>query len=106
MKITQLESLPSIYKFKNKEDFCNRLIQEVITISKNNSLYSKKNKKISELEKYRNTLITKDERLNMLLEKSISMKEDLTSKITMLIEDNNVVRNKLLEILHPGGEIK
>ena len=42
----------------------------------------------------------------MLLEKSISMKEDLTGKITMLIEDNNVVRNKLLEILHQGGEIK
>ena len=100
MKITQLEPLPSRYKVKNKEDFCNRLIQEVITISKNNSLYSKKNKKIIELEKYRNTLITKDERLNMLLEKSISMKEDLTSKITMLIEDNNVVRNKLLELLH------
>ena len=106
MKITQLEPLPSIYKFKNKEDFCNRLIQEVITISKNNSLYSKKNKKIIELEKYRDMLNTKNERLNMLLEKSISMKEDLTSKITLLVEDNNVVRNKLLEILHPGGEIK
>ena len=37
----------------------------------------------------------------MLLEKSISMKEDLTSKISLLVEDNNVVRNKLLEILHP-----
>ena len=106
MKITQLESLPSIYKFKNKEDFCNRLIQEVITISKNNSLYSKKNKKIIELEKYRDMLNTKNERLNMLLEKSISMKEDLTSKITLLVEDNNVVRNKLLELLHPEGEIK
>lgn len=100
MKISQLEPLPSIYKFKNKEDFCNRLIQEVITISKNNSLYSKKNKKIIELEKYRDMLNTKNERLNMLLEKSISMKEDLTSKITLLVEDNNVVRNKLLEILH------
>ena len=106
MKITQLEPLPSIYKFKNKEDFCNRLIQEVITISKNNSLYSKKNKKIIELEKYRDMLNTKNERLNMLLEKSISMKEDLTSKITLLVEDNNVVRNKLLELLHPEGEIK
>lgn len=100
MKITQLEPLPAIYKFKNKEDFCNRLIQEVITISKNNSLYSKKNKKIIELEKYRDMLNTKDERLNMLLEKSISMKEDLTGKITMIIEDNNNVRNKLLELLH------
>ena len=98
MKISQLEPLPSIYKFKNKEDFCNRLIQEVITISKNNSLYSKKNKKIIELEKYRDMLNTKNERLNMLLEKSISMKEDLTSKITLLVEDNNVVRNKLLEL--------
>jgi phosphatidylinositol kinase/protein kinase (PI-3 family) len=100
VKISQLEPLPSIYKFKNKEDFCNRLIQEVITISKNNSLYSKKNKKIIELEKYRNTLNTKDERLNMLLEKSVSMKDDLTSKITMLIEDNKSVKNKLLELLH------
>lgn len=101
MKITQLEPLPSIYKFKNKEDFCNRLIQEVITISKNNSLYLKKNKKIEELTKYKNVLNTKNERLNNLLEKSINMKEDLTSKISLLVEDNNVVRNKLLELLHP-----
>jgi DNA integrity scanning protein DisA with diadenylate cyclase activity len=101
VKITQLEPLPAIYKFKNKEDFCNRLIQEVITISKNNSLYSKKNKKIIELEKYRDVLNTKNERLNNLLEKSINMKEDLTSKISLLVEDNNVVRNKLLELLHP-----
>jgi hypothetical protein len=27
------------------------------------------------------------------------MKEDLTGKITMIIEDNNNVRNKLLELL-------
>lgn len=101
MKISQLEPLPSIYKFKNKEDFCNRLIQEVITISKNNSLYLKKNKKIEELTKYKNVLNTKNERLNNLLEKSINMKEDLTSKISLLVEDNNVVRNKLLELLHP-----
>jgi hypothetical protein len=101
VKITQLEPLPSIYKFKNKEDFCNRLIQEVITISKNNSLYLKKNKKIEELTKYKNVLNTKNERLNNLLEKSINMKEDLTSKISLLVEDNNVVRNKLLELLHP-----
>jgi hypothetical protein len=100
VKISQLEPLPSIYKFKNKEDFCNRLIQEVITISKNNSLYLKKNKKIEELTKYKNVLNTKNERLNNLLEKSINMKEDLTSKITMIIEDNNNVRNKLLELLH------
>jgi hypothetical protein len=100
VKITQLEPLPSIYKFKNKEDFCNRLIQEVITISKNNSLYLKKNKKIEELTKYKNVLNTKNERLNNLLEKSINMKEDLTGKITMIIEDNNNVRNKLLELLH------
>jgi hypothetical protein len=101
VKISQLEPLPSIYKFKNKEDFCNRLIQEVITISKNNSLYLKKNKKIEELTKYKNVLNTKNERLNNLLEKSINMKEDLTSKISLLVEDNNVVRNKLLELLHP-----
>jgi DNA integrity scanning protein DisA with diadenylate cyclase activity len=99
VKIIQTEPLPSIYKFKNKEDFCNRLIQEVLSISKNNSLFLKKNKKINELEKYRNVLNTKNEKLNMLLEKSINMKKDLTSKITMLIEDNNNVRNKLLELL-------
>jgi len=102
VKITQIEPLPSIYKFKNKEDFCNRLIQEVITISKNNSLFLKKNKKISELEKYRNILNTKNEKLNMLLEKSINMKKDLTGKISLLVEDNNNVRNKLLELLKGG----
>ena len=57
-----------IYKFKNKEDFCNRLIQEIIHISKNNSLYLKRNKKIEELEKYKNSLISKNEKLDILLE--------------------------------------
>ena len=99
MKITQTDPLPSIYKFKNKEDFCNRLIQEVITICKNNPLYSKPNKKISDLSQYRSKLISKNEKLNSLVEKSKDMKLDLTSKISMIIEDNNQYRNKLLELL-------
>ena len=102
MKITQVEPLPNIYKFKNKEEFCNRLIQEVVTICKNNPLYSKPNKKILELINHSNKLIVKNEKLDMLLEKSKNMKNDLNNKISLLNEDNNKFRNKLLEILHPG----
>lgn len=101
MNITQIDSVPSIYKFKNKEDFCNRLIQEIIHISKNNSLYLKRNKKIEELEKYKNSLISKNEKLDILLEKSKNMKADLNSKISLLVEDNNKYKNKLLKILNP-----
>jgi hypothetical protein len=39
MKIKQIEPLGS--KFKNKEEFCNKLIQEIMLISKENETLSR-----------------------------------------------------------------
>jgi len=99
MKITTIDPLPNIHKFKNKEEFCNRLVQEVINITKSNSISLKSNSKIIDLTMYKNKLILKNEKLDMLLEKSKVMKEELNSKINLLSEDNDMFRNKLLEIV-------
>ena len=104
MKIVQVDPLPNVNKFKNKEDFCNKLIQEVINITKNNSLMEKSNKRIFEVTNYRNSLILKNQDLDKLLEKSNKMKEDLTDKINMLTEDNARLRDKFLLILQPEKE--
>lgn len=98
MKITKIENVMSVQKFKNKEDFCNRLIQEIMVISKNN-LFHKKNKKIEDLSKYKNKLISKEKKLDSLLEKSKSIKEDLNNKINLLVEDNVKYKNRLLNNL-------
>jgi len=98
MKITQIENAMTVQKFKNKEDFCNRLIQEVLMLSKN-SLFHKKNKKIEDLSKYKNKLISKEKKLDSLLEKSKSIKEDLNNKINLLVEDNVKYKNRLLNNL-------
>lgn len=99
MKIIQISPIPSVYKFKNKEDFCNRLIQEILIICKNNPLYLKSNKKLLSLSKYKNTLVEKNEKLDSLIEKSIEMKTDIINKISLLTDDNNQYRNNLLKIL-------
>jgi len=103
MKIIKIESLPNVNKFKNKEDFCNRLIQKVMSISKKSLAMEGSNKKINEVIEYRNKLITKSQKLDNLLEKSKDMKKDLTEKIDVLIESNNKYRNRLLEMLGSGG---
>ena len=99
MKITQIEPLPSINKFKNKEDFCNTLIQKILTISKKNKFFSKTNTRFIKLTKLENSLIKKGENLNTLLEKSKAIKNDLSSKIIILTEENNLYKNKLINIL-------
>jgi hypothetical protein len=103
MNIIQVNPLPNVNKFKNKEDFCNRLIQEVITITK--KIPSKTNKKIIELNNYKNKLILENENLDKLLQKSYDMKNNINNKIKILVEDNNKIRNKYLDILKPesGG---
>ena len=105
MRIKNIESLPAVNTFKNKEDFCNRLIQEVILICKNNPIYSKPNKKTIELSNIKSNLINKIEKLDSLLEKSKDMKKDLNSKIDILVEDNSMYKEKLLNILHSKEEL-
>jgi len=99
MKIKKIDSVISINKFKNKEDFCNRLLQELSEIYKNNPTMEKANKKVVEITNRKNQLFNKNEKLDKLLEKSETMKKELASKINMLTETNNNYRTKLLEIL-------
>jgi hypothetical protein len=99
MRIHQIEPILSVNKFKNKEDFCNKLIQKVISLTKNNPIYLKSNKKILELDKLKNSLTNKNNKLDSLLEKSKIMKEDLTNKVNVLVEENNMYKDKLLNVL-------
>lgn len=102
MKITKLESLPNILKFKNKEDFTNRLIQQVITICKNDALFLKSNDRITKLDLYKKELDLKNEKLDSLLEKSSQMKSELKKKIHDTTESNKIFKEKLLNRL--GGD--
>ena len=99
MKITKVEPLPNVLKFKNKEDFTNRIIQEVMVTCKKNSRFAKTNRTIFKLDEYKNNLILKNEKLDDLIEKSHKMKEELNDKINLLVEANNKFKNKLLEII-------
>lgn len=99
MRIEKLDSIPSSLKFKNKEDFTNRLIQEVIFICKKNSIFLDLNKKTSKVNVYKNDFSEKNEKLDKLLEKSKDMKEIVTNKINLLVENNNNLKNKLLQLI-------
>ena len=103
MKIQNVEELPSVKKFKNKEDFCNRIIQEVMTMSKNHLLSKNSNKKMIEVENHKKDLISKNKKLDMLLEKASTMQQDLYEKTKSLIEENNNYRSKLLELLESNN---
>lgn len=99
MRIKKVEPLPNIFKFRNKEDFTNRIIQEVILICKDKPDFLSTNKKILKLKKVEEELLNKDEKFNLLLEKSKNLKNDLTNKIKTLSDDNNNFKNKLLQII-------
>lgn len=99
MRIIRISESPNVNNFKNKEEFCNKLIQEVINITKNNSISTKASNKIKDIEQYLNTLKEKDKKLNELLDKSYKMKNELNEKIKFLDEDNNKYKEKLLNIL-------
>lgn len=100
MKVTKIDSLPSIVKFKNKEDFTNRLIQQVVFICKNNSIFSTNNTRLNKLESYKQELVTKNEKINSLLEKSTTMKNLLQTEITETYEENKKFKERLLQRLN------
>jgi hypothetical protein len=99
MKIQSIDEVPSVKRFKNKEDFCNRIIQEVTSISKNYLLSKNSNKKIIELENHKKDLISKNEKMNLLLEKASVMQKELIEKTNLLVEENNLYRDTLLNLL-------
>jgi len=103
VKITKVNSLPEVSKFKNKEEFSNRIVQEVLSLSVSNNLFDQSNKKITGLQKYKKELFKKNERLDGILQKSKEMKEDFSIKIDDLNKSNIQYKNRLLEMLHPGG---
>ena len=104
MKITRIDPLPNVLKFKNKEDFSNRIVQEVLEISKNSIVFSAVNKKILKLSNYEKSLKNKSQKLDQLIEKSKVLKTDLTNRIQEVAEHNNKFRDKLLEILNEKEE--
>jgi hypothetical protein len=103
MKLHSAEKIPHIKKFKNKEDFCNRIIQEVTTISKNYILTKSSNEKMIKIEDHKRELLSKGKQLDSLLENSSIMQEELVKKTELLVEENNTYRNMLLELLESDG---
>lgn len=99
MKIKSIELDPKIKKFKSKDEFCNRMVEEVYYLTKNNKIYSKNNDVMIKMLKYKNNLIAKNEKLDSLLEQSKIMKEDLNSKLNNVIEQNNKYRERLINLL-------
>jgi hypothetical protein len=106
MKIKNIEPMISVNKFKNKEDFCNRLIQEVVSICKNKLVSKSAVKKIEKAENHKNKLLEKNEKLVKLLEKSSIIQKDISEKLQNIIEENKAYKNKLLEMLENSTEIQ
>jgi hypothetical protein len=106
MKIKNVEPMISVNKFKKKEDFCNRLIQEVVIICKNKLISKTAVKKIDNVENYKKKLLEKNEQLDKLLEKSSVIQKDISKKLQIVIEENKVYKNKLLEMLENSTEIQ
>jgi len=102
MNIIEIDSIPSLSKLKNKEQFINQLIQQVMIICREDKSFSI-NKKIEKLNVYRDTLKKKDFNLQNLLEKSKKIREGFDKEISEIDEDNTKLKNKLIEYL--GGQI-
>jgi len=105
MKVEKIETILNISNFKNKEEVANRIIQEVITICKENLLFfdlSKNNK----LNNYKETLIEKKNKLDTLLKKSNDMKIKVTNKTKVLVEINNNLKKKILQFIENKEDCK
>ena len=102
MKIIKEDSLPSISKLKNKEEFVNQLVQQVMIICKEDKSFSIV-KKLKTLDEYKSSLKEKNENLKNLLEKSSKIKEEFDKQITNVDEENVYLKQRLIE--HLGGEI-
>jgi len=96
MKIQQINP---IHKFKNKEEFCNKLIQQIISVSKENKTLSKDNIKLNKLIEIEKKLIEKNNKLDSLLDQSKNVKKELDEKINTIIEENDSYKNILINKL-------
>lgn len=99
MRVINIEEGQKISKLKNKEEFCDRLIQEILMFLKNNPLSFKTNEKIKKIDKQKEVLLKKESTLNDLLVKSSNMKIDLDSKIKLITENNELIKSRLLNSL-------
>lgn len=97
MKIQQIS--PLVHKFKNKEEFCNKIIQEIMLVSKNNKTLSNDNVKLNKLIKIEKKLIEKNNKLDSLLEQSKNVKKELYEKINIITEENDSYKNILINKL-------
>ena len=102
MKVIKPDPLLSISKLKNKEEFVNQLMQQVICICREDKTITI-NSKIKKLNEYKNTLLEKDNKLNILLEKSNKIKEGIQKQLIEINEDNLRLQERLINQL--GSEL-
>lgn len=102
MNIIKKDSLPTLTRFKNKEDFINQIIQNIAVVCRENKTFTVQNK-IKKLNEHLFELRKKDSKLNELLNKSGNIKKDFQNQVIELEEDNLNSKKKLLEFL--GSEL-
>lgn len=98
MKIKHINPDLSVNNLKNKESFVNLILQNILTICKEDSNF-KVNDKLKKLDEYKKTLDEKNSKLTELLKKSILIKEDFKKQSDLLEEQNLKNKERLLEQL-------
>jgi len=96
------ETLPCSSNFKNKEEFVNKIIQQVLVICKEDKSFNT-NSKIKKINEYKQVLQEKNNKLNILLDKSKKIKEDMEKQLNEFEESNIKMKQRLLSQL--GSEI-
>jgi hypothetical protein len=96
------DPLPTIDKQKNKEEFINRLLQQISIICREDKSFTIGNK-IKSLNEYKTTLEEKENKLNILLDKSTKIKLDVQKQLDEIQSDILVVKQRLLNQL--GSEL-
>jgi len=102
MNIIKSDPPPLIMNLKNKEDFINRLITQIMIICKEDN-YFPISKKIKKLEEYKRTLQEKNNNLTILLEKSNKIKEGMNKQLAEIEENSLKLREHFINKL--GGEV-
>lgn len=101
MKIIKSDSIP-IPNLKNKEEFIDRLISQVMIICRENNSFSilEKTKK---LEEHKKILQEKDNKLMILLEKSNKIKKGMNKQLAEIEENDLKLQERLINKL--GGAL-
>jgi hypothetical protein len=96
------DSLSTVFHIKNKEEFIDKLLLQVLTICREDKSFTTQSK-IKKINEYKIELQEKDNKLNILLEKSNKIKEEMEKQLLELNENNTRVKQRLL--LQLGSEI-